>query len=354
MPRPGKRRLEDFDPNQSDPNDSDFNDDAPSSPQRRRSSKKKSSQHRTPQKKRSRRNYGTDSDIVDDDDDISEEEFTASEEEEDVELNPNTGRAVRRVTKKTIDYEESDAEDEKDFIEDTAESEDQRQELNISPKKTRINRLNLLKPSCIVKLPFTNWEVIGVPSSSRPTPRPEQEPKQTRTRSTRSRTASRPPTAPTPMTGTRKSSRLSKEPEAHVELSNSGRHAVPASKIDSSDDDDEVTSRRRTSGSKGPQTTATKQPRKMPSTVMEESQGHTEEMPDAGEEVEEPPHDVVDSVEIHMEEVEVEQGEVEEAEETEVVVPADEEPGEQPEPQESEEDEGPVGPRRTLRVRTSP
>jgi hypothetical protein len=84
---------------------------------------------------------------------------------------------------------------------------------------------------------------------------------------------------------------------------------------------------------------------------MEESQGHTEEMPDADEEVEEPSHDVVDSVEIHIEEVEIEAEEVEQVAETEPAAPAgEEETGQQPAPGDSEESDGPIGPRRTLRV----
>lgn len=359
MPRPGKRRLEDFDPNQSDPDDLDFNNEAPSSPQRRRPSKKqKSSQHRTPQKKRPRRQYASDSDIVDDEDDISEKEFTESSEEEEVEVNPSTGRAVRRATKKEITYEESDADEEKDFVEDTAESDNGRDELAISPKKTRNNitstntntRLKFLKPSRIIKIKFNNWDVIGVSSSSHPSPMPEVKP--IRARSTRSRTASRPPTALTPMAGTRKSSRLSREPEPMVALSNSGRHAIPASNSGSpEDDDDEITTRNRTRGSKGPQI-GNKQPRKMPSTVMEESQSHTEDMAENdGDAEEQLPIDVVDSVELHVEGAEeAEEEQDEQPVESEVAGPATDEAGGQPVPDQSDESDGPVGPRRALRV----
>ncbi|KIW02667.1 uncharacterized protein PV09_06104 [Verruconis gallopava] len=376
MPRPGKRRLEDFDPNQSDPNDSDFNDE-PSSPQhsRRRSHKKKSSSHahRTPQKKRSRRNYGSDSDIVDDDDDISEEEFTASSEDEEVEVNPVTGRAIRRAAKKKVDYEESEDDDEKDFIEDTAESDDgqqeQRDELTVSPKKSRNletarSKLHsaLLKPSRLVKLPFTRWDALSL--SNRPTPAPEikEEQKVQRARSTRSRTASHPP-----VTGTRRSSRLSKEPEPLQALSSSGRHAIPASRTHSPDyGDDSVIDLRRTRGSKGPQQhTSSKQPaRKMPSTVMEASHEGTQDFEmvenqdgDAPVEAEEQaPQDVVDSVETHTEEIvgEVEGQQDPVTEEAAQEGEEEEGPEEQAKDEDSDESDGPVGPRRTLRSRAKP
>lgn len=368
MPRPERRDIFDgFDPNKSDSNDSDFAVDA-SSPRPRRSQnkrKKPSSQHRTPQKRR-RRGYGggSDSDIVDDDEEISNEEFTESSEEEVVERNEK-GRAVRSAAKKAVNYEESDEEDEQQFVEETGESDNERDELNISPKKTRTTSAKsglkdaLLKPSRIVKLGFTKWG--GLSSSSRPSPVPDvKDEKMPPVRSTRSRTASRPPTA----MGTRKSSRLSREPESHVALSSSGRHAIPASSPDG--DEDEPVSRRRTVGSKGPRQAAGK---KMPSTVMEQSQEGTqaEDEEAAEEEAEELPHDVVDSVEINVqqadEDEEMEGAEPEAILETDIVAPAEEaeaqaeaqaedaeEGGRQLQAEVSDESDGPVGRRRTLRV----
>lgn len=366
MPRPGARdKLADFDPNKSDSNDSDFAIDASSPRPRRPTHKRKkpsSASHRTPQKKRARR--GSDSDIVDDDEEISHEEFTESSEEEVVERNEK-GRAVRSAAKKVPTYEESDAEEEP-FVEETGdESEDnESDELNISPKKTRTTtkrgdfKENLLRPSRIVRLHFTKWG--GLSSSSRPSPAAEEvkEVKMTRARSVRSRTTSRPPTAMA--TATRKSSRLSREPEPLQALSSSGRHAIPAS---SPDDDDDFPSRRRAVGSKGPRPAAAKQPpRKMPSMVMEQSQEGTQQddEDEAGEEAaEKPAHDVVDSVEIHVEEAEeVEDAEVAEPEpilETDTPAPAEEGEAEVPvieEPQVhgTDDSDGPVGRRRTLRV----
>jgi hypothetical protein len=376
MPRPGHtgRRLEDFDPNASDPNDSDFSAGAASSPRPRRpatsSHKRKSQAHRTPQKKRARRRYGSDSDIVDDEDDIEEEEFTeSSEEEAPVDLNPRTGRAVRSAAKERKNYEESDDDgEEATFVEETGESEQdgEEDEVKISPKKTRTGirhaAVKLEKPaSQIVRLRFTNW--AGLSSSSRPqslAPQVKDEIIMTRTRNTRSRTASRPPTsaAAAAAMGTRKSSRLSREPEPMVALSSSGRHAIPASSADDIEDDDDeetVAPRRRAVGSKGPRATAVA--KKMPSTVMEQSQEGTqaeEAEVQAEEEPELPPHDVVDSVELHVEAAEVveeveaaEPMETEDAPAIEVVAGAEDEF----KAPESDDSDGPVGRRRTLRVR---
>jgi hypothetical protein len=295
-----KRKLEDFDPNASDPNDSDFEDAAPSRPSasnRRRSHKKPnrgSSGGHLHSKKRARRRYGTDdSDIVvDDDDEISEEPFTESDEDEaEVELNPRTGRAVRSAVKNNdVKYEESDA-DEEVFIEETADEAD---ELTISPQKNRLSR-RAQPQKLIVKLVFSKWTSLNnftVP--------------QTR-RSTRSRTASKPPV--TAMRGTRKSSRLSQEPESYMELSSSGRHAAIRHPGTSSPEQIEIGGRR-TRGGKGPRgSDAGKQPRKgMVSDIIEVSQDHTdrasEEEPEVmesdgdGEAVpKEVPEEVLESVE---------------------------------------------------------
>jgi hypothetical protein len=369
--------LEDFDPNASDPNDSDFEAGA-SSPRPRRSNpshKRKKSQHRTPQKKRPRARYGSDSDIVDDEEEIEEEEFTESSDDGGpVEINTRTGRAVRSAARERKNYEESDEDGEgATFVEETGESEveeEERDELNISPKKSRGGTKHAAanaaeRPATqIVRLRFSNWK--GLSSSSRPSPAPavkdEQPATMTRTRNTRSRTASRPPTsAATAAMGTRKSSRISHEPEPMVALSSSGRHAIPASSMEGEDDDDDeiISMRQRRVGSKGPRATAAaKQPlRKMPSIVMEQShegtQAEAADEPEEEEEAEAPPHDVVDSVEIHVTEAEVveeaaDAGEPMEAEDA----PAVEEPAGDDEFRvaESDDSDGPVGRRRTLRV----
>lgn len=342
-----KRTLQDFDHNQSDPNDSDF-EDAPSSsrPNRRRSQKKSSSRPRHSQPtKRPRNRYAHDSDIVSDNDEISEDGFTASShsEEEEPIKNPATGRAIRRVVaKKDVKYLESDEDAEPDFIENTASERD---ELAISPKKTRKTRAASAQTpapdkSSVLKLKFNKWKALAIEESesTRSTPVP---PPQTRSRSTRSRTAGKPPIS---MVGTRKSSRLSREPDTMVALSSSGRRAIPASTAGTSGEEEEDNGGRRNRGGKGPSTgskkPAEKQPRKMPSTVMEASQEGTQ---DSGH-GEEPviPHEVVESVEFPGVEVD-DAVEDEVAQTQEVVEEVEREPTQRGSTGESE---GPIAPGR--------
>ncbi|TID20612.1 AAA-domain-containing protein [Venturia nashicola] len=331
-----KRKLEDFDPNASDPNDSDFEEQAVRSSTHRRkpTSQKKANRgisrgHRRDKKRR--RANSDDSDIVDDDEDISEDIFTESEEEEEEpERNPRTGRAVRSAVKKEVKYEESDI----DEIEETADEED---ELVLSPQKNRASR-RAQQPTeattLIVKLDFTKWSSLkdfSVP--------------QTR-RSTRSRTANPPPVT---MRATRKSSRLSQEPEPYMELTSSGKHANIRHPGTSSPEQVEIGGRR-TRGGKGPRGADTgKQPRKgMVSDIMEASQDTeraSEEEPeatgsdgvaDAEVENEGMPEEVLESVERLPEEDEEEEGTAAEEAPVEEVV----EEARQREP--SDESDGPV------------
>lgn len=334
-----KRKLEDFDPNASDPNDSDFEEQAVRSSAHRRkpTSQKKANRaisraHR--RDKRRRRANSDDSDIVDDDEDISEDPFTASEEEEEEpERNPRTGRAVRSAVKKELKYEESDI----DEIEETADEED---ELVLPPQKSRPSR-RTQQPSqsaepttLVVKLGFNKWSSLKnftVP--------------QTR-RSTRSRTANPPPVT---MRATRKSSRLSQEPESHMELTSSGKHVNIHHPGTSSPEQVEVGGRR-TRGGKGPRGADTgKQPRKgMVSDIMEASQDTdraSEEEPEAVEsdgnadaevENEEIPEEVLESVERLPEEEEEDEGAVTEE------APAEEVVEEARQRVQSDESDGPV------------
>lgn len=302
-----KRKLEDFDPNASDPNDSDFEEQAvrPATTKRKPTSQKKANRsifrgHRRDKKRR--RANSTGSDIVDDDEDISEDPFTESEEEEEEpERNPRTGRAVRSAVKKEVKYEESDIDEEVDEIEETADEED---ELVLSPQKSRASRRTQqpaqpAEPTTlIVKLDFNKWSSLSnftVPHTRR---------------STRSRTANIP--SVTTMRATRKSSRLSQEPEPYMELTSSGKHANIRHPGTSSPEQVEVGGRR-TRGGKGPRgADAGKQPRKgMVSDIMEASQDTdraSEEEPEALEsdadadaevevEREDVPEEVLESVE---------------------------------------------------------
>ncbi|KAJ4384200.1 TAT-binding protein-like protein 7, AAA ATPase [Didymella sp. IMI 355093] len=199
------KRKFDLDPTASDPEDDDYDDVDRAPPQRRRV-------NRTPGTKKSgnkrqRRVYNG-SDIDDDDDDIIEDDsFTERSESEEPEVNPATGRSVRRATKKQVTYEESD----EDEIEGTAsDSEDEK------PRDTRRRRVakpsieEVEKPSLIVKLKMPE-NAFG---------------RALRTR-TGSKSAAPTTRGRTPEVGiTRRSSRLSHDVEAPmVALSDSGKHA---------------------------------------------------------------------------------------------------------------------------------
>lgn len=117
---PGKRKLEAFDPNKSDSDDNDFDpSEARASPKKSRKSSHRSSGNSKKRTKRAR--YGG-SDISDDDDvedSLDELEYSDhDEEEEEVEMNEKTGRAVRKATKKEVNYEEDSNSDVADIIGD--------------------------------------------------------------------------------------------------------------------------------------------------------------------------------------------------------------------------------------------
>ncbi|KKY16443.1 putative aaa family [Diplodia seriata] len=120
-----RSKLENFDPNASDPNDSDFEEKPSSPPARRSSKKKKSAPARRKTQKRTRRGYGSsDDDIVDDEDEVSEESYNSAgaiESEEEPEVNAS-GRPARHAAKKKIKYEESaddDIEDDELIVQST-------------------------------------------------------------------------------------------------------------------------------------------------------------------------------------------------------------------------------------------
>lgn len=109
----GKRKLEEFDPNKSDSNDSDFEIKTTKSPakQRPRAKQARSSQknRKRPAKRARREGYGdSEDDIEDESDDISEEDsfHEDSSEEEEPPINPKTGRRQRATAKQTKHYEE--------------------------------------------------------------------------------------------------------------------------------------------------------------------------------------------------------------------------------------------------------
>jgi hypothetical protein len=261
-----KRDLFDFDPNASDPEDQDYDNKAErSSRPSRRSRPSKGSSHRPTKRQRQRYNS---SDIEDDEDAVSEESWTnESEEDGPSELNPRTGRPLRRAAKTHATYEESD----EDEIQDTVESEED--QLKPTPRKNRHPKQKSKTPSqslkVILKLPPNLLSSFATPHQSR------------------SRAAS---TVKSEMVQTRRSSRLSHDlEEPTYQLTNSGRHAEITNPATSSREQsvELVPVARQTRAGKG---LAGKRPQKFPSAVMEASQEtsqQTKEEPTGGEDDEE-------------------------------------------------------------------
>ncbi|KAJ5054554.1 uncharacterized protein L3040_000825 [Drepanopeziza brunnea f. sp. 'multigermtubi'] len=129
---PAKRKHEQFDPNKSDSNDTDFDPgEARSSPKKsRKTSSKRHAGGGVSKKKNTKRSKYKGSDVTDDDveDSLLEEDSFSEddEDEEEVEMNEKTGRAVRKATRKTVNYEEDSKSDITDNIGDTlSESDDE-------------------------------------------------------------------------------------------------------------------------------------------------------------------------------------------------------------------------------------
>lgn len=104
-----KRKLEDFDPNKSDPEDEDWDDNAsPRVKPKSRSRKSTGPSSRKPPKRRRGTYGGSDDDIELDPDEVSEADESAdfTDADQEVETNPRTGRRVRSVAKKPVTYEE--------------------------------------------------------------------------------------------------------------------------------------------------------------------------------------------------------------------------------------------------------
>jgi len=231
------KRKFDIDPNASDPDDYDYDASERAPPQRRRNRGTPGAKKKAP--KRQRRAYGG-SDVDDDDEIVSDDSFTDRSESEEPEINPATGRSVRRATKKQIKYEES----EEDEIEDTPSEGDDDKPLTATRRRAKPSIEEVAKPSLIVKLKMPDH-------ASR--------------RNLRTRTGSKSiARGKTPeASGTRRSSRLSHDVEAPiVALSDSGRHVEIVRKGTQSP---EPVIARATRGAKGPRV-------QYPSAIMEASQ----------------------------------------------------------------------------------
>jgi hypothetical protein len=231
------KRKFDIDPNASDPDDYDYDATERAPPQRRRNRHTPGAKKKAP--KRQRRAYGG-SDVDDDDEIVSDDSFTDRSESEEPEINPATGRSVRRATKKQIKYEES----EEDEIEDTPSEGDGDKPIATSRRRAQPSIEEVEKPSLIVKLKM---------------------PDHASGRSLRTRTGSKSiARGKTPdVLGARRSSRLSHDVEAPmVALSDSGKHVNIVREGTRSPDP--VISRA-TRGGKGPRV-------QHPSAIMEASQ----------------------------------------------------------------------------------
>ncbi len=231
------KRKFDIDPNASDPEDFDYDDsEQRAAPQRRRHHQGTPSSKKRPSK-RQRHVYGG-SDIDEDDEIESDDSFTDRSESEEPEINPATGRSVRRATKKQITYEES----EEDEIEDTDSDDEAPTSGSRRRAKPSIEQVD--KPSLIVKL-----KMPGNASG----------------RNLRTRTGSKSiARGKTPeVQGARRSSRLSHDIEAPmVQLSDSGKHVHIVRQGTRSP---EPVIARATKGAKGPKV-------QHPSAIMEASQ----------------------------------------------------------------------------------
>lgn len=233
------KRKFDIDPNASDPADSDYDDvEVRAAPQRRRQRGTSAAASKKRPSKRQRRAYNG-SDIDDDDEIESDDSFTERSESEEPEINPATGRSVRRATKKQITYEESDA----DEIEDTpSESDDPKP---VSRRRAQPSIEEVDKPSLIVKLKMPDH------ASGRSL--------RTRTGSKSTMTRGKTPD----VQGTRRSNRLSHDiEEPIVALSDSGRHVNIVREGTRSP---EPVIARATRGGKGPRV-------QQPSVILEASQ----------------------------------------------------------------------------------
>lgn len=315
--RGSRSKLENFDPNASDPDDSDFEEN-PSSPPRRPSKKKKSTPARKRISKRARHDYGSsDDDIVDDDDEISEESYASAndlESEEEPEVNAS-GRPARNAAKKNIKYEESADED----IEDNDLVVESTERNTGDKRKQKKSRIVVLKVN-LQKLP-------------------QQNTRSTRARSTRAgstRAASK-SVQPESNVRTRRSARLSEDREEPLqELGYSGRARSVGSVAGSH-------SPQRRAGARPAQ--GRKAPMKRPSTIMEASQeasGHSAQSPDPLQPKEEAAEEVqVSQAASITSEIRYEGQDIEDAQSGEAVI-QESEHEQHDEEDEDDDDEGPI------------
>lgn len=221
-----KRKLDNFDPNKSDSNDTDFD---PSEDRPRKSAKKSRSHGKRASAAPRKRTRYRGSDVTDDDeeDSLLEDSFSEPEEEEEVEMNEKTGRAVRKAAKKEVNYEENSDSDIQDIVPDDDDSEEEvtskrpirrprgaaasaeaESDKEVIPEK---------KPALVVKLKVKNSAI---------------QPGRTTRAGSAARTRAGASAEPTSAgISTRRTTRgRTEEGEEPIELSTSGRHVIRASR----------------------------------------------------------------------------------------------------------------------------
>jgi SpoVK/Ycf46/Vps4 family AAA+-type ATPase len=206
-----KRKLDNFDPNKSDSNDTDFD---PSEDRPRKSAKKARSHGKKSSGGARKRHKYRGSDVTDDDvDDSLLDDSFSEEEEEEFEMNEKTGRAVRKATKKEVNYEDISDSDVADIVPDE-DSEDVttrrpgKRSRAAAQSEDAESGVEEARPSKIITLKANPRPTRASRGSSAARTRASAEPGVTR-RSTRAHT---------------------EDGDEPVELSTSGRHAIRASR----------------------------------------------------------------------------------------------------------------------------
>lgn len=259
-----KRKFDEFDPNKSDPNDEDYDNRVATTPVRSTRKKVRSAGKPTPSAKRrpakrSGREYDDSDDaIVDDSDDISEDSSSAEEEEEDDgPVSAKTGRRARKaVQNRKVTYTEASDEEIEDDLGLDEQTEEEETHLPAPSRRIKSESVAPQRPSLIVKLKLSG----GTNNNAR---------------TTRSRTGSKAntraftPAAEETAFGTRRSSRISQDPQPDLlALTDSGRHAQVARRGTATPEPRPQPQSRQNWASKGV--------KKHPSTIIEVSQ---EEVP---------------------------------------------------------------------------
>ena len=222
---PAKRKLDTFDPNKSDSADTDF--DPTEAPPRKSARKSRSHGKRSSGAHQRKKTRYRGSDVEEEDDDsLLEESFSEPQEEEDFEMNPSTGRAVRKAAKKSVNYEEDSDSSIGELVEDS-DGVDDNSPKRSSNKRTRRDFTVSAEPESDEEpKPSKRTKIVKLKVNT--TPRPS--------RATRAGSAarSRGGLSVEPLSAGMSTRRLTRgrteDAEEPVELSTSGRHAVRASR----------------------------------------------------------------------------------------------------------------------------